>query len=158
MLQSDLIRRRHGRRHLLKRLVKQTVGCLRNQLLFDLSRYALHGDFGRHIALLDPLRHQINRLIHEHVNLLESGQPIFKVLNALQSQPIARFIQRLNPAALANWHQVRWMFCCRRAFAVGLEKELEVHPVRLGQTLKIDRFKAFEHPLSLLSPLDKGRF
>ena len=106
---------------------------------------------------LDPLHHQINGLIHEHINLFESRQPIFKVLNALQSQPIARFIQCLNPAALANRHQMRWVFCCRRTFAVSLEEQVIVHPVRLGQTLKIDRFKPLEHSRILLGPLGKGR-
>jgi hypothetical protein len=53
---------------------------------------------------------------------------------------------------------MRWVFCGRRTLTVGLEEQVIVHPVRLGQTLKIDRFKPLEDSRILLGPLVKGRF
>ena len=137
-LQARLLSGRNRIGHLPERFVERARGRVRDDLLVELRRHALHDDLRRHLAALHAFAHQGDVLVDELVERADATQPLLVVLDRLEHDDVRHAVHRRQAAALRER-------CVLRAVVVGVDSRLvlaaeqvPVQPVLRRQLLRVD--------------------
>src|SRR5438874_12364242 len=85
-----LVSRRNLNGEVLKGLVVAALGGIRDDLLINLRRKALHDDSWMYHALLDSLAHERNGLVHVLREGMKPGNPVLIILHVLKTQGVGQ--------------------------------------------------------------------